>query len=242
MTFPETPVVLDQWPEAAELAQKLRLPICAEVAEGQWCLRQDNGRLALHKGGAKAAAIAIDFDEQLERRRQGKELLFKALGKSRQRLSVLDATAGLGRDSFLISQRNYQVQAIERHPVVAAMLADALQRYRDKYGDTPFELIEADSRALIESAGEGWDIIYLDPMFPASGKSALAKKEMQAFHALVGEDRGGEALLGAALEKARYRVVVKRALKAPLLGDLGPSVQIKGKTVRFDVYALKKLP
>ena len=83
------------------------------------------------------------------------------------------------------------------------------------------------------------DVIYIDPMFPASKKSALVKKEMQAFQKLVGADQDSHALLTLALDKAINRVVVKRPLKAECLGGVEPAFAMKGKAVRFDIYSLK---
>jgi len=48
-------------------------------------------------------------------------------------------------------------------------------------------------------------------------------------------------LLEAALDSDAARVVVKRPLKAEFLGGKVPSSQIKGKTVRFDLYPKRKL-
>jgi 16S rRNA (guanine1516-N2)-methyltransferase len=81
--------------------------------------------------------------------------------------------------------------------------------------------------------------VYLDPMFPVSGKSALVKKEMRLFHSLVGLDEDSGALLELALQRARHRVVVKRPPKAPYLGERKPQLSIAGKAVRFDIYPLK---
>ncbi len=86
------------------------------------------------------------------------------------------------------------------------------------------------------------DVVYLDPMFPERQKSADVKKEMRAFHRLVGADADADDLLAPALAAARYRVVVKRPRKAPDLAGRPPSHRVEGKSSRFDVYALQKLP
>ncbi|MGJ8687280.1 MAG: class I SAM-dependent methyltransferase, partial [Spongiibacteraceae bacterium] len=83
------------------------------------------------------------------------------------------------------------------------------------------------------------DVVYLDPMFPMSKKTALVKKEMRLFHSLVGEDDGGEALLAVALQRATHRVVVKRPPKADYLAGRKPQLSVSGKAVRFDIYTLK---
>lgn len=59
------------------------------------------------------------------------------------------------------------------------------------------------------------DVIYLDPMFPGEGRTALPKRELQLLRELTGDDEGGAQLLALARTRARRRVVVKRSLHAP---------------------------
>ena len=53
-------------------------------------------------------------------------------------------------------------------------------------------------------------VVFVDPMFPDTGKKAAAKKDMQAFQEVIGGDDDSPRLLAAALAAARERVVVKR--------------------------------
>ena len=85
-------------------------------------------------------------------------------------------------------------------------------------------------------------MVYLDPMFPERKKSAQVKKEMQIFHALIGADLDADQLLENALERANYRVVVKRPRIAPFLNNQKPSYQLEGKSSRYDIYTNKALP
>src|SRR5581483_4598494 len=43
-------------------------------------------------------------------------------------LTIIDATAGLGQDAFVLACLGCQVTLIERNPAIADLLADALQR------------------------------------------------------------------------------------------------------------------
>ena len=65
---------------------------------------------------------------------------------------------------------------------------------------------------------------------------------MLAFHSIVGSDDDSADLLALALAQAKYRVVVKRSVSAEWLGGLKPSYSLTGKSTRFDVFALNKLP
>ena len=105
-------------------------------------------------------------------------------------------------------------------------------------------LIEADSKQFLGqlAASEQEDIVFLDPMFPERKKSAKVKKEMQVFHSIVGADPDAGELLELALQRARYRVVVKRSASADHLAGMAPSYSLEGKSTRFDIFALQKLP
>ncbi len=185
---------------------------------------------------------------------------------------VWDMTAGLGRDAFVLATQGCHVTLFERSPVVAQLLQSGLlngrlsAREQDLelwhilermqlnpgdsrealalMGDEPRgeELLGNELQGKSQRAGARPDVIYLDPMFPERSKSAQIKKEMKAFHWLVGSDPDADQLLPLALAAARYRVVVKRPKLAPFLAGQKPSHQLLGKSGRFDIYTLKKMP
>lgn len=166
---------------------------------------------------------------------------------------VVDLTAGLGGDGFVLASLGVKMLMIERNPVVSALLHDGLARARSEATDTGTDLekilkrislVHGDAdfylRGLEETSRP--DVFYLDPMFPCREKSSKVKKEMQLLHQLLGSDDDGSSLLALAKEKARYRVVVKRSAHAPFLANQQPGYSLKGKSTRFDIYPLKKLP
>jgi len=177
------------------------------------------------------------------------QMILKAIGLNKHKPSVMDLTAGLGRDSYVLATAGARVTMFERQPIVAALLADGLQRLRSGGDEQELAIAqrlflhEGDSltcaAALAEQ--EAPDVIYLDPMFPERGKTAKVKKSMAFFHHLVGSDDDAAALLPLALATARYRVVVKRPRHAPPLADMEPGLCFEGKSTRFDVYPLKKM-
>lgn len=177
------------------------------------------------------------------------QLVAKAVGlhKTRANLHVLDTTAGLGQDAFVLAGLGCTVSLFERNPVIHALLADGLARAALNVDCAPIvermTLQEGSSIDwLSDGAAEAADVIYLDPMFPHRDKSALVKKEMQLFQKVVGDDDDSEALLAAALNSARYRVVVKRPRKAPAIAGPEPTTRVEGKSSRYDVYSIKALP
>lgn len=172
-----------------------------------------------------------------------KQPLARAIGlKANLRPTVLDVTAGLGRDSFVLANLGCQVSLVERSPVVAALLNDALQRAaadpETQDVIARMNLVCEDSiHFLANTDMSAVDVIYLDPMYPHRQKSALVKQEMRALRAIVGDDVDAAQLLQVALARKVKRVVVKRpAVAEPLLVDRKPSHSIDSKTTRYDVY------
>lgn len=235
-------------PASIEIASQLDIPIIspheASTRSGLF-LQMRAGHLLLGRLGVRQHPVSVDFVSSLEHRRRGPELLLKAVGGGHPRPTVVDATAGLGRDSAILLAAGYSVCMIEENPVATALLNDALRRLqsepscREIAGNLRLLTGKAEQR-LPELALEGRaDVVYLDPMFAASGKSALVKKEMQLFQSLLGHGADTSELLEVALSAAKYRVVIKRAIKAAPLADREPTLSVRGKAVRFDVYALK---
>lgn len=179
------------------------------------------------------------------------QMIAKAVGlKSGVYPTVFDMTAGLGGDAFVLASLGCEVTMLERNPVVHALLADGLARARRFGHEEDEELLRIVERMRLVSGNSiDWlkvtdkkpSVIYLDPMFPERRKSASVKKEMQAFHSLVGADDDADELLGIALQVAEHRVVVKRPRIAPVLGGQEPMFRLEGKSSRFDIYALKNL-
>ncbi|MGE6108820.1 class I SAM-dependent methyltransferase [Aeromonas sobria] len=210
-------------------------------------------RLELRKlDEAKLGAVYVDFVEGAvaHRRKFGGgrgQSIAKAVGlKAGANPTVVDATAGLGRDAFVLASLGCRVTLIERSPVVAALLADGLARAAQDPDIGPWvrermRLIQGPATEQLLALAERPEVVYLDPMFPHKQKSALVKKEMRVFQSLVGPDLDADSLLPAALEMAQRRVVVKRPAYAGWLNEHKPSMAIETKNNRFDVYVMAAL-
>jgi 16S rRNA (guanine1516-N2)-methyltransferase len=170
-----------------------------------------------------------------------KELLAKAVGiKSHYHPTIIDATAGLGEDSYVLACLRCQITMLERSPIIAALLQDALERLfaNDSSKDLKINLIQTNAILFLSTLSEENkpDVVYLDPMFPTRRKSALVKKEMRILREIIGEDDDAETLLEIAIKTARNRVVVKRPRLASNLSEKKPDFSITGKNMRFDIY------
>ncbi|GAB3354153.1 MULTISPECIES: class I SAM-dependent methyltransferase [Chromohalobacter] len=240
-----------------DLAARLGLPWQAEGdATAALRLVMTPEGLAL-SGEARryGAPIRVDFTagKVAHRRRFGGgrgQLIAKACGLAHGVTpSIVDATAGLGRDAFVLASLGAEILLIERVAAIYALLEDGVRRARADEeaaeivarmrvanGDAAREL--ATLVALHDVAPQ---VVHLDPMFPHRDKSALVKKEMRVFRELAGDDDDASRLLEAALDVATHRVVVKRPRRAPPLEGPAPDHVLEGKTSRYDLYVHRSL-
>jgi 16S rRNA (guanine1516-N2)-methyltransferase len=237
--------------KAASLSRKLSIPLVqSNNDEFEFLLHYSADGLTLKqtgKKGFKPVMVSFTSGTMTYRLKHGggrSQALARAIGlKKGWQPTVIDATAGLGRDGFILAYLGCHVQMIERSPILAVLLEDALQRAEQSEQvseiiKTRLRFIHADSRDFLQKLQQVNypDIIYLDPMYPERTKSSLVKKEMRVLRGLAGDDEDAVELLKIALGRVKNRVVVKRPRLAPTLSSMAPSHQITGKTSRFDVY------
>ncbi len=229
----------------------------AKINSYQWVLSLEADVLLLRNLENKALdRIKVDFSSgaMTYRQRHGGgrgELLAKAVGVRKNNLpSVLDVTAGLGKDSFILAGLGCDVTMIERSPLVAALLQNGLARAAEDSDLLAIvqrmHFVKIDALVFLKkiqatnnsrgAPDQFFDSIYLDPMFPENKKSRLVKKEMQAFRLLVGEDLDGSDLFDMAMASGIRRVIVKRHRHAQPLGNAKPDICFPGRSSRFDVY------
>ena len=170
-----------------------------------------------------------------------KQSLLKAVGFAKGVIpNVVDATAGLGRDAFLMASMGATVTLIERSPDIHARLQDAMARAAAEGGDyadtvARMTLLHGNSIELLPALAP--DVVLVDPMHPPRGNTALVKKEMRILRDIVGIDADQVELMTVALACAKKRTVLKWPVHAPpMQGIRAPSHQIIGKNTRYDVF------
>lgn len=232
------------------LAKSLHLdyqdPLLAKNYE--FCLRVDFEQLSLHDQKNKLT-LKIDFlDKKLHLRCQNlsakNELLIRALGMKKNKPSIIfDATAGLGKDSFIIAAFGFEVYMFERSLLVYTLLKSALKIAK---ADKKVALIIKRMHLIHENAIFGMkalsikpDVVYLDPMFPLKRKRALNKQSMRILSRLLQkQEEQEEKLFAEAMACALRRVVVKRPRLAENVTGQKPNFSLMGQSNRFDVYLL----
>lgn len=203
--------------------------------------------------------LVLDFTSgsqgyKLSQNRARNLALAKACGiKPNQRLTIVDATLGLAKDASQLASLGQQVIGIEAHPWIFALVEDALMRAKQQLEQEKaatglialvenLQLINADACQVLPQVASNWqpDVVYLDPMFPASKSKAEVKKDMQLLRLLLGagtDEKGAETqLFELARQAANQRLVIKRPAKAEFLAQQKPNYSLTGKTNRFDIY------
>lgn len=231
---------------ATALANKLDLPF-ANLDQQQIQLVVTQQQIEI-RAPELGNPIYIDFEQgkNAHRRQFGGgrgQALAKAIGlKKGATPTIIDATAGFARDAFVLANLGCQITLIERNPLVATLIEDALNRANDDQDISHIirrmTLIHRDARDYLSELNpqQQPDVIYIDPMFPSRDKSALVKKDMQLLHQLAGKDTDSHQLLTTAQNTAKKRVVVKRPKSASFVGEQKPATSIESKNTRYDIY------
>lgn len=210
---------------------------CSVEQHSTHCLWVSDEPLALKVPGF--SLLRADFSRATWKKRQAagkKQGLIRAC-KPGPGIKIIDATAGWGRDAAILASFGADVLMVERHPIVAALLADALAaRPEPDEQRLPLALVHADACTYLNALpAEAYpDIVYIDPMHPARTKSALVKKDLQVLQRLIAPDQDALELILCARTRVKQMVVVKWPQKVKPL--LPPTSSISGTTVRFDIY------
>ena len=220
---------------AMQLAQSLDLQLNKYASP---CLFLTEEQLTLKMASFNLLSVDFSHATWSKRKEEGKKQGLVRACKPKAPLKIIDATAGWGRDAAVLASLGAEVLMIERNPIMAALLSDALERRTPKDKECMnLALHVGDALSYLNNLtpAEVPDVIYIDPMHPVRAKAALVKKELQVLQQLIGPDEDALKLIKTAMLCVKQRVVVKWPQKsAPLLPT---DSCVAGKTVRFDIYA-----
>lgn len=237
--------------KAKLLGVELNLPVYTEKPSYEFLLIVEDEIVSLLDTKEKTnKPFYIDFasGKNIHRKKYGGgrgEDIAKAIGLNKSsQLTILDSTAGLGQDSFVMASLGANITMLERSPIIFTLLQNGLERGQEQpeISDIIKRMTAHNigAKEYIEQTAKIFDVIYIDPMYPKKEKSALPKKEMVIFRQIVGDDIDSDEILPLALTKAKKRVVVKRPIGAPFLNNTQSSHSINGKVCRFDIYVIKE--
>lgn len=185
----------------------------------------------------RVSFLSEAFKKRIERSMHEKDLLRKALGKDKN-LRILDATAGLCRETLRMAYWGHHVWACEKNRELAHHLQLAFEEARgDEFYASWISRVTFVSKATEDflTNEASFDVIVIDPMFSEERRKALPKKDLQFLGTLVGHDDNSEFLLKKCLPHVSKKLLLKRPLKASTL--LKPLHSVIGRAHRWDVYA-----
>ena len=167
--------------------------------------------------------------------------LAKAVGmKFNKNRNIIDATAGLGYDSFILASLGAKVTLIERSQKMHELLQNGIDEGISFGGEIEkivnrMELLFGDSKDILPKLTP--EVIMIDTMYKERKKTALVKNKMRLVREIVGPDTDYIELLEVALNCAKNRVVLKQPRYAEPIKDIKKcSHQILGKTIRYDIF------
>ena len=167
--------------------------------------------------------------------------LAKAVGmKFNKNRNIIDATAGLGYDSFILASLGANVTLIERSQKMHTLLQNGIEEGISFGGEIEkivnrMELLFGDSKDILPKLTP--EVIMIDTMYKDRKKTALVKNNMRLVREIVGPDSDYIELLKIALNCAKNRVVLKQPRYAEPIKEITKcSHQILGKTIRYDVF------
>lgn len=235
----------DRAEEAEILSEKLNTQCLSDKCDdGRLMVVFSEEGVSLEQDGL---SMMPDFSHVADRIKGGKlahEMLVKAakFKDAVPPLRGIDATAGLGEDGMILAAAGFEMTLYEYNPVIALLLKDALRRAakNPQLAETVarMKVCEGDSIAAMKELDYKPQIVLLDPMFPKRDKSGLIKKKFQLLQQIESPCSTEQELLTAALSVAGRKVIIKRPLKGPYLGEVKPDYSLTGKAIRYDCHMI----
>lgn len=231
---------------AEDVARRLGVPCFREEPDADYVLlKYEKEGVCLSDGELSVTGDFEKLTPRLKKENLASEMVVRAVKiKDLDRpVEVIDATAGMGEDSFLLAGAGCHVRLIEHDPIVFELLDSAIARAKENPGlceiacrMTP---IFGDSVELLPKLDKP-DVVLLDPMFPERQKSGLVKKKFQLIHKLEKPCDTEKELMASAISSSPMKIVVKRPQKGEPLAGVKPSYTLPGKAIRYDVIVPPK--
>ena len=144
---------------AEALAAHLKTTLLDATPEASIWLSVDATGLSLTDGDQAMRGDFTKLQKRLQYHNLTHELLVKATKvKGREKLRVIDATAGMGEDSLLLAASGCEVTLYEQDPVIAALLQDTMRRALEEAAlheiVMRMQLVEGDSIDHLRKLGE----------------------------------------------------------------------------------------
>ena len=229
-------VNLSYMKRARELSKKYNISLLDSKSAETYLSLDDQS--ILHSGSNKLenSFTSGKFSTRISQY-QGENLLKKAIGwQSKTQKHILDATGGLGHDSFIFALLGQKITLLEKNIGLCILIEEALHNLPNlpyfKNAKNNISIINSDSRAFLSSA-ENFDVVYIDPMFN-SKKKLKRTKQMEFLDNYLNEYDDPSAEF---YESNFKRLVIKKELRATSSIKDCSALSFRGSSVRYDIYS-----
>ena len=166
------------------------------------------------------------------KRSEQEGLLKKALGNLKPGSVIVDATAGLLKDSLIFNSFGFRVIAIEQSKILGTILKVSQKANVEL---SPIDLRIGQSENMLPQLNA--DVIYFDPMFEKEG-SALRERNLRLIKEILAIEsiqQDNQVTFEKIYQNNYQKLIVKRPIKSKPFSK-SFNYQIKGKSIRYDVY------
>ena len=220
---------------AKDLSKKYDIPLINSKSAKTFISMGDKSILHFENNKLENSFIAGKFNTRIKQH-QSETLLKKAVGwQSSVQKHILDATGGLGHDSFILALLGQKITLLEKNTGLCILIEEALNNLpKLSYFNNArnnISIINKDSRAFLTSA-EHFDVIYIDPMFNSDKKLKRSKQmEFLANYLAEYDDPSIDFY-----QTKFKRMVIKKELRSSAGIKDDPAISFKGASIKYDVY------
>ena len=144
--------------------------------------------------------------------------------------TILDCTAGLGRDGVLLSKLGHDVTMIEKNPILIIMLNNYLSREKDIRA----RLLYGDSLSYIRIAKKKFDYIYIDFMFEKKNNAKPSKYDL-FLRSINYNENNKLDFIKEMINYCNKRIIVKEPIKSQSKIN-NYDFEIKTKLIRYKIF------
>ena len=167
---------------------------------------------------------------------QRESLLKKAIGYGGESSKkILDCTAGLGHDAFILALLGQNVTVVEKNKGLCILFELALESLpQTSYFQEAKEritIINDDSASFVDKLFN-YDVVYIDPMFKDSGAAGRS-----GIMSLISDYLDDFTDVSDVLIRSKFnRLVIKRQKQFKKSVNISPSFILHGKSINFHVF------
>ena len=144
--------------------------------------------------------------------------------------TILDCTAGLGRDGLLLSKLGYDVTMIEKNPILILMLNNYLSRTKD----VKARLLYGDSLSFIRITKKKFDYIYIDFMFEKKNNAKPSKYDL-FLRSINYNENNKLNFIEEMINYCKKRIIVKEPIKSKSK-IIDCDFEIKTKLIKYKIF------